>query len=430
MTLSSGLISNIVNKRGGAVAGDLAQATTALQPIQDWIRGWKGAYFGIDASERMASILPGTIANGWQMFAAVRPVSAPSSTGIVMVGASGGQLSVSGAGSWPASAVINANVALTYASAFQPGKPHVLMGIGGAGGDLHLDGVSVVTPTSTGSRQITTPLTFGGSNTGTSRFSGVLAEPILGVAMSGSEIAALEAAQTAKYHTQEPGITVMRVGDSVGYGTGDTASPPGGTRKRVWDQRLGSSKLAGRWIESIGPLTDARWSDDAHDCVSGKGIVYHTSDIPARIGSGHQYNPDVFLVLAWAASLRELAPETYVAGTGPGTTCQAAIDFCVATLLGAVPTARLVLGNLIDCNPAGDATYSARRAVWNALLVLTIIPAIQAATGKAVVLCDYAGAMGAYNAANYADTYHPNGAGYDRMASAEVDALIRVAALT
>ena len=63
-------------------------------------------------------------------------------------------------------------------------------------------------------------------------------------------------------------------------------------------------------------------------------MVYQAGVLTGLLGGSNQYVPHIFEVLIWAASLRELAPETYVAGTGPGTTCQQAIDFCVNTLFG------------------------------------------------------------------------------------------------
>jgi hypothetical protein len=380
MSLSSGLIGQVNNKQGTSVFGDAVQATAALKPVQDYIRGVKCAYFGADLQERLVSTVTGTVATGWKMFACVRPIGRGTGLAVCMTGGSGGSIQVGNATTiWPKDAVVNANVALPAAGTFPAAKPHVLMGIGGTGGDLHVDGTSAVTPASTGTRTITATLSLGASATGTSALSGGLAEPCVGSSsMSAGDITAIETALTTKYHTLEPGRTILTVGDSILLGFQDTATPAAGVRKRAWDQVFAKAKVNGKWLESIGsqPASQALFIDDNHFCNSGKGIAYTVTNIAPLIGSGNPYNPDIFEVMLVTNNLREIAPETYVAGTGPGTTCQAFIDMCVTTLLGAVPTAQMIIYNIIDCDPAlgtGPTSLNARLRVWNPLLAATII---------------------------------------------------------
>jgi len=421
---AGGLVSAVHDKMG--IQGDAAQAGAGLQPLIAWCRGQQGLFFGNQSQQRLVATLAATINQTWWKFVFFRPCKESASTGTVMVGGTGGLLSYGGNGAYPEKFKVNANTDLPDTSFFTAyTEPHLITARADANGELHRDGTLRVGPQTTGSRTITTPESIGASSTGTTAVTGFIGDPIIGQGMSGTDVTNVENELKARYDvgaSGAPAKTIFCFGDSLTDGTNDSGVTGGGWPNRISRGYSGRGKAAGRWADRIGPLPSSNPvdPDDQHYGNSGKGISFMRTNLPGLLGAGHTYNPNIIMGWIGAGNLREIAPETYVAGTGPGTTAQAYIDMWVTDVFGALPNATGIVTTLVDSNPAfgtGPNDYWTRLRTWNALLVSTIWPAIEAATGKTLIKLDCFTALGLWDTTVYAgDQFHPGPIGQATLA--------------
>lgn len=413
------LISACGNKQGTSVFANLAQATSANQPTVDFIRGVPCVMFGTGTQQHMDSAITGTVAQPWQVSMPFR-LCGPGTTGTVFAGTTGGNFKVNGAGDWPMNAALDANVTISFATAFPNSISHTMQFQASASGFINQDGNVLVSAT-TGSRTLQTTFAVGAGSTGTAATSCGITEIAVSTGLSTTDQATQRNALIAKTHTSEPAATEMQVGDSLIEGFGSTNGF--GDRYMVWlgvngvKWSYAKAKVAGKWSEQQGPVQTGAssrfgWIDDQSYWNSGKGLNFCLANLPARIGPGNPYNPKYMQFEFGAANAQNKPGETYVPGIGAGTTNESLI--LQAGVAASAGIMFLIVVNLIDSNPAfgtgPNSTWFNIRD-YNSLFPYAIAQ-MRSRYGVTVVPLDLFNFLGPWSSSRWFDDVHLNDTGY------------------
>jgi lysophospholipase L1-like esterase len=411
-TVTSGRVSALANRDGTAVLSDQTQGTAAARPVLDKLRGVEALHFGSGTAEKLTGAVTGTIAQPWTAIAVQRSLTRGTLSPIFVANRS---VAIEGA-SWPRSASLNANITLAGAGSIPASESHLVTYLAnGLSGTVRVDGAQVAVGSSgTGTLNGTSYL--GGSASLSPPQ--VLGETIVATGLSSTDRDAIEAYLTAKWRLADTRKTVLFVGDSNTFGVG--SSEGNGWRRMLWDAYTSRAKIGGKWIEAIGIREEYAYADDCHYGESGKGINYMRANLPANLGAAGQWSPDIVFMMIGTNNCRSLAGETYVPGTGAGSTYAEYVALC-GDILTALPGATLAVSTVLDCDPV-DALTRANIVDMNSWLP-SAWNAVESAHSVTLVRADMRAMVGDYAASLYDDIFHLSDAGYAVAAGVVMRAL-------
>ena len=417
-TITSGRIQTLANIAGTATISDQTQGTATARPVLDKLRGGEAAHYGTGTSEKLTGSVTGAVAQPWVVWTVDRALTR-TTVGAWFV--AGKYVSINGA-AWPRSHNCNANIDLTAAGSCAESIPYIVGGKGnGLSGEVRVNGSIAATGTNGTGTLTGTTYVGGGASTSPPQVHG---DMVVALNPSAQDVADIEQYLDEWFHISDTSKSIMFVGDSITQGVGSTDGD--GWRRMLWDDYTSRAKVNGAWFEAVGIREDYQYADDQHYGESGKGINYMRANLPSFIGAGNEWNPDVFALMIGTNNARSLTGETYVAGTGAGSTLDEYRLLCI-DILTAVTGCKLLVTSIIDINPAGDLTAHDNADAINAGLP-AIWDALEAVYPGRIVRWDARAALGDYNATNYSDHYHPNDTGYQILAGGMAVALTGAAA--
>lgn len=421
ITITAGRVQTITRYRDNvSFTGDMTQGTAAARPILGRLRGKQALFFGTGTSERLVAAVTGTVGFPHTLFVVVRPVS-HGSTSYVLSTAGIGRVRFGGT-TYPRTRTCESPTDLASTKVASTSELITFL-CNNTASEARVNTVTVNGPgASAGASGLTTDFCIC-LNSGANSEKMSVGDVIIAVgALSAGERTQIESELMAKWHLADPVAKFMVVGDSIARGFGSADS--NGYRALNWTQWSSKGKIAGRWLEEIGPAELGSFGGDCHYGIDGKGINYMRANLPALIGTGaEQFAPDVILLDLGINNAASAAGEAWAGGTGAGSTIDE-YKLLVGDIWAKLPNCIIIPTNL---PPNSNGTTETNRLAFNSDLPAALA-ALEVTHSKQLVKYFWDTSVslgGVYTAGLMSDATHPNDAGYQAKANAMRPAIVR-----